>query len=272
MADNSNNNTKVKQVRAKTTKKKATDEKESQPLIEESPILSEAILETMTEEVSASIPCSEDINILIEEEKKEILELLQLPSMELPCSVLLQLPSMELPCSVTEVITEVLLISSGSPQKEFEIKSLINLLILVTVRTDMQDKYDIKLNPELIGILTSIIKNNPDQFSTIEESFKNILKDGKIDSSDIPYLMELLSDIYKIIVNLKIDNDKSSPSELCGQIVKLIFNIMITEKFIVIENDVEMKKSFNALVDSSVMLITLSGYNGKIKSFFGCCF
>ena len=259
MADNSNNNTKVKQVRAKSTKKKATDEKESQPLIEESPILSEAILETMTEEVSASIPCSEDINILIEEEKKEILELLQLPSMELPCSV-------------TEVITEVLLISSGSPQKEFEIKSLINLLILVTVRTDMQDKYDIKLNPELIGILTSIIKNNPDQFSTIEESFKNILKDGKIDSSDIPYLMELLSDIYKIIVNLKIDNDKSSPSELCGQIVKLILNIMITEKFIVIENEVEMKKSFNTLVDSSVMLITLSGYNGKIKSFFGCCF
>jgi hypothetical protein len=87
------------------------------------------------------------------------------------------------------------------------------------------------------------------------------MKDGKIDSSDIPYIMELLSTMYKAITDINLTNIKTSVSEISGQVIKLIFNIMITEKFINLDNGLDMMTSFNTLVDSSVMLISLSKYN-----------
>ena len=135
------------------------------------------------------------------------------------------------------------------------------MLILITFKTDLQDKYDIKSNLELIEIITIIIKTNPTQISKIEECFINIMKDGKIDSSDIPHIMELLSTMYKSISEINLTTIKTSLSEISGQVIKLIFNIIVTEKFIEMDNGLDMLTTFNALVDSSVMLISLSKYN-----------
>lgn len=162
--------------------------------------------------------------------------------------------------------------SEAKPTSEFEnifeIKSLLNLLIIISARPEMQKKYE--LNQELVKILSSILQSHPEFFSKIEESFKKIVEDNKIDSSDVPELMNLFSNVYELLVVLKLKKNTIELSDICGDIIKLIFNIMISEKLIKFGAD-ESKTTtecFNALVDSSISLIKLSKTSALIKA---CC-
>jgi hypothetical protein len=152
--------------------------------------------------------------------------------------------------------------------KSLEIKSLLNLLIIISVRSDMQEKYC--LTPELVKILQSIIQNNSSFFFKIEESFKKIVEDSKIDSQDVPELMSLFSNVYELIFSLNINLRITNLSNICGELIKLTFNIMIEEGLIIFDfSSKELARTtFNALVDSSVSLIKLSNtvkFNNK------CC-
>jgi hypothetical protein len=120
----------------------------------------------------------------------------------------------------------------------------------------MQEKY--KINAELSKILITIVQEHSEFIIKIEESFKAIVADNKIDSDDVPELMKLFSNIYGVVVSLKIQNLKNV-SNVCGDLIKLTFNIMLSEKLIdfVDENQENTLNIFNALVDSSVSLINL---------------
>ena len=268
MADNSNNKKgkpeKVKQPRAKSTKKNVTDEVMNEVIqekIEETQDIKENIVEEIQEKIE-EVKIGEEIQEIkekIEEVKENIVEEIQeiKEKMEEVKEKIEEIQE-----KIVEEIQEIKeKIEEKIEENIIKIKSLINLLILITFKTDLQDKYDIKSNLEIIEIIRTIIKNNPTQISKIEECFINIMKDGKIDSSDIPYIMELLSTLYKSISDINLTTIKTSVSEISGQVIKLIFNIMITEKFIETDNGLDMITSFNALVDSSVMLISLSKYN-----------
>lgn len=153
--------------------------------------------------------------------------------------------------------------------KTLEIKSLLNLLIIISVRQDMQEKYG--LTPELVKILQLIIQTNSAFFFKIEESFKKILEDNKIDSDDVPELMSLFSAIYELLFSLKLKTTTIDISNICGELIKLTFNIMLAENIIIFESSgsEETLKIFNALVDSSISLIKLS----KTMKFSNkCCF
>jgi len=162
--------------------------------------------------------------------------------------------------------------SEAKPTSEFEntfqIKSLLNLLIIISARPEMQKKYE--LNPELVKILSSILQSHPEFFSKIEDSFKKIVEDNKIDSSDVPELMNLFSNVYELLVVLKLKKNTIELSDICGDIVKLVFNIMIAEKLIHLGTDDGKSTTdcFNALVDSSISLIKLSKTSALIKE---CC-
>ena len=270
MADNSNNKKgkpeKVKQPRAKSTKKNVTDEVTNEVIqekIEETQDIKENIVEEIQEKIEEvkieEIKIVEEIQEKIEEIQEKIEEVTEKRVEEIQEKIE---EIQEIKEKIVEEIQEIKeKIEEKIEENTIKIKSLINLLILITFKTDLQDKYDIKSNLEIIEIIRTIIKNNPTQISKIEECFINIMKDGKIDSSDIPYIMELLSTLYKSISDINLTTIKTSVSEISGQVIKLIFNIMITEKFIETDNGLDMITTFNTLVDSSVMLISLSKYN-----------
>ena len=260
MADNSNNTKvkpeKVKQPRAKSTKKQMIEE-------EILPVIPEIVEEVVQEKMEEIQEIKEKIEEKMEEVKENIVEEIQeiKEKMEEVKENIVE-EIQEIKEKIVEEIQEIKeKIEEKVEENIIKIKSLINLLILITFKTDLQDKYDIKSNLELIEIITIIIKKNPTQISKIEECFINIMKDGKIDSSDIPHIMELLSTMYKSISEINLTTIKTSLSEISGQVIKLIFNIIVTEKFIEMDNGLDMITTFNALVDSSVMLISLSKIN-----------
>jgi hypothetical protein len=132
----------------------------------------------------------------------------------------------------------------------------------------MQEKYG--LNQELGKILQLIIQENSSFFFKIEDSFKKILEDNKIDSDDVPELMSLFSAVYEILFSLKLKTTTIDISNICGDLIKLTFNIMLTENIIIFESEgsEETLKTFNALVDSSISLIKLSK---TVKFSNRCC-
>ena len=150
-----------------------------------------------------------------------------------------------------------------------EIKSLLNLLIIISVREEMQRKYD--LTPELIKVLTLVLQTAPNFFFKIEESFKKIVADNKIDSDDVPELMTLFSTMYELMASLKSQKDSIQLSNVCGDLIKLTFNILLTEGLIVFDALTQewTKTTFNTIVDSSVSLIKLSKTMKLSKK---CCF
>lgn len=170
-----------------------------------------------------------------------------------------------------EVIEPIIEVVEQVVSKTLEIKSLLNLLIIISIRQDMQEKYG--LNQELVKILQLIIQTNSTFFFKIEESFKRILDDNKIDSNDVPELMSLFSSVYELLFSLKLKTNTIEMSNICGELIKLAFNIMLTEGLIIFETasgNEETLKTFNALVDSSTSLIKLSK-TVKFNNKWCCC-
>lgn len=196
--------------------------------------------EVVVQEVIEEIAVVEAIEEAVIEEIKEVFEI----------------ATEEIVEKTLEVVEEM---KETVVNKTLEIKSLLNLLIIISVRPDMQEKYN--LNQELVKTLQLIIQTNSAFFFKIEESFKRILDDNKIDSNDVPELMTLFSSVYELIFSLKLTVNTIEMSNICGELIKLTFNIMLTEGLIIFETssgNEETLKIFNALVDSSTSLIKLS--------------
>lgn len=176
----------------------------------------------------------------------------------------------QIPVSVEDVIEGNIetVIEDVKKSVSIEIKSLLNLLIIISARPELQDKYS--LTTEMVKVLKLILQSNPTFFFKIEDSFKKILEDNQIDSNDVPELMALFSLMYELLVSLKYKKDSLDLSNICGDIVKLTFDIMITEGIISVNSESSelMVATFKSLVDSSISLINLSK---AIKASNTCC-
>lgn len=241
-------------------KKAKIEEVIQEPTVEE-PIVE---VEEESEEESNAEPKIEDSNTNIVEEAK--LEVEPEVKPETKAEVKLEVEPEVEPEINLEIKPEVKLeIKLEVDKTDFEIKSLLNLLIIISVRPEMQKKYNV--TPEINKIISLILQEHSDFFSKIEISLKKIVEDNKIDSSDVPELMSLFSSVYELMQNLKFSKDTIELSNICGELIKLIFSIMITEKLINIELN-NVQACFNALVDSSISLIKLSK---SVKLGKGCC-
>jgi hypothetical protein len=237
-------------------------EPEPEPLADEipEPELEDKDIHEFIEELNSEIENpKEEMKAVLEEIFEELKEIISTVE-EQPVPLLLEIDNIEKREEVIEKVTETVIEQVKEIQKgTLEIKSLLNLLIIISVRPDMQEKYG--LNQELVKILQLIIQTNSAFFFKIEESFKRILDDNKIDSNDVPELMTLFSSVYELLFSLKLKTSTIEISNVCGELIKLAFNIMLTEGLIIFETpdgNEESLKIFNALVDSSISLIKLS--------------
>jgi hypothetical protein len=239
---------------------------------EPEPELPEKTIDEFIEELNNEVENpKEEMNAVLEEifeELKDIIAEIEEPK-ETKESIKLEFDDIEKREEVIEEIKEqVETVVEEVVNKKLDIKSLLNLLIIISVRQDMQEKYG--LNQELVKILQLIIQENSSFFFKIEDSFKKILEDNKIDSDDVPELMTLFSAVYEILFSLKLKTTTIDISNICGDLIKLTFNIMLTENIIIFESEgsEETLKTFNALVDSSISLIKLSK---TVKFSNRCC-
>lgn len=133
----------------------------------------------------------------------------------------------------------------------------------------------INLDDQLINIIKTILSAAPDMFNNIEKSTNEIIKDGKIDSKDIPQLIIIVQQIYQIIYSLKNTKfDAKKRSEITGSVLKYFIHLLVLLEKIKIENDKkdQFLKDCDTLIDACIGLLSFPKAiktKGCIKKLFG---
>ena len=239
-------------------KKKASKAKDSEPV-------SEAVLTTHIEETIKDIvePIetiqTETINTIIEENTTTT-------------------ETAETIDNAAEIVDPQQIIEEIKKEIEMEIREKIDEVITVKIPVNLVDlvKEEIKqkthiLNKEYIDILNSLVYSSPHLLNDIEKAMFEIMKDGKIDSNDIPYLITIIQKLYEFLFSLKIKNMSTEKrASICAEVIKFVVMVLIKERRIKVDASKQeiFIGQFNALMDSCVTLLSLQ--SGLISK--GCCF
>jgi hypothetical protein len=235
-------------------KKKTTKAKDMPENIAEEPPVNTVLEETvtLTESVTETTPMIEP----------EILE-----------TVILEKETSELNLEKEPLLDEVSILT----EIKEEIKEKINEVIAIQIPKNLVDlvKEEIKqkthiLNKEYIDILNSLVSISPNLLNDIEKAMFEIMKDGKIDSNDIPYLITIIQKLYEFMFSLKIEKMSTEKrSAICAEVIKFIVHVLIKERRIKVDPSKQdaFLSQFNALMDSCVSLLSLQS---ELLS-KGCC-
>ena len=101
---------------------------------------------------------------------------------------------------------------------------------------------------ENLSDIAKLLVNNDRFISVVEENMKIIMKDGKVDSYDIPLIMEIVMDCYNNLGKVKVTYDELP--DILLEVVKYIF-----EKYDIVPDDEEEK--FEKMINSIITLIML---------------
>ena len=163
-----------------------------------------------------------------------------------------------------------------------------NILHLETLTKQTENKDDVQLDIllEVTSLITSAelrkkiakqcvwVIRKPILLNDIEKAMLEIIKDVKIDSNDIPYLITIIQKLYEFMFSLKIGKISSEKlAAICAEIIKFIVNVLIKERRIKVEpsKQDEFLRHFNALMDSCISLLSLQSEllsNGFCSCFF----
>ena len=132
-------------------------------------------------------------------------------------------------------------------------------------------KVDLNINDEVIRVIHHIIDFYPDMFTNIEKSVVDIVKDGKINGNDIPHLLVIVKELYRLMYSSKkIKMNAKKYIDITASVLKCVIHILVLERKIHIEQDKqeEFLNQINILIDSCVDLL---GYAKTInKNCFSC--
>ena len=123
------------------------------------------------------------------------------------------------------------------------------------------NKIGVQINNETIDLVHKMISKTPTLLNEIENVILEVIKDNKIDASDIPKFILIVQILYERIFNQKeFQLDTKKRTEFCATILKFIVHTLIEERKIIIED--ENKKVFliqlDNLIDSCMNLLSFS--------------
>jgi len=134
---------------------------------------------------------------------------------------------------------------------------------------------NIVLSKKSIDILNKIFDLTPNFLDDIEKLLLEVIKDGKIDSNDLPQLILLIQKLYETIYKMKeMKIDSKTRADICSEVLKNIVYFLVKERRIKIDEEKAdlFLEQINTLIDSCVGLLRFSKYiksKGCFSSLFG---
>lgn len=134
---------------------------------------------------------------------------------------------------------------------------------------DMKDKFQIVVSTETLCMLNYILNNYPEDITSIHTQLNAILDDGKINISDVPLIIKLISSIYNLILQKK-DEIIKDPVNECSVILKMTFYVLIKTENIAIGkmSQEESIITFNNIIDSCLFIVKTSPQAPQIAKDF----
>ncbi len=198
------------------------------------------------------------------------------------------IPVIEIANIVTEMVN-IALLDDNSTSKNNNLDANDFRILLAKIFQDKKlcDEFasnilpTINLNMDMVVIIYHLenIINDIDFFD-IYKSILEIIKDGKIDSKDIPQFILLIERIHKFTIDYK-DRHFSFENKikLTEIFIKFLFHGLVEKGIIgVPEKNEELLKEIDSLIDSCIKLLNFSvdlkinknGFFKNIKKYFYC--
>ena len=138
-------------------------------------------------------------------------------------------------------------------------------------------EYKYVINNKTKQIIELIINKCPIYFKSIEKVIKNIVKDDKIDYSDIPDIIILFKTLYEILYNLnEVKLTTAERADTCKSILYFTIYILVEEKQINISDDKkeEFLENLEKLINVCIKLVLLPSVLKQSNCFTDCfrCF
>lgn len=115
----------------------------------------------------------------------------------------------------------------------------------------------LKLTPTLKSMVLTLSNVRLETLVKIEKLLEKIMEDKKLDVKDVPPLISLLDEVYRIYMTLKMKDVKP---EDCATLLKIVtiglYNFKFKDKFTEEERETIME-GFNVIIDTAVTLIDL---------------
>jgi hypothetical protein len=118
----------------------------------------------------------------------------------------------------------------------------------------------ISFSPEVCNALKLLVAENPEVFSSMENTLNAIIADDKIDSRDVPHLLLLVKKVYDLARNRKDVLQKVDVYDMVKGVLRLLIVIFMKRNS---KNTAETVEHFDAIISSAIELIriqnTISG-------------
>lgn len=162
------------------------------------------------------------------------------------------------PIMADEEIVPIMDITDTDVTSNSALLPFIDLLKYV-IKTENKINNYILLDKKTTDMILTIIDKNPEYFIVFEITMKNIIRDNKIDSKDIPDIIILVQKLYEILFKLKINKlDTIKCSVICGEVAKLLVHVLVKDGKIKINNEKEFLEQSDKLIDVCISLIKLA--------------
>jgi hypothetical protein len=125
----------------------------------------------------------------------------------------------------------------------------------------LNEQLQLEVDADVELFILKILDEHVDFCQKLQDCLRNIVKDNKIDSYDIPSIIELLTKMFAIIYNNKTKKiDATKATKICGLFIKLTFFLLIETGEIKIDKSShqEILEKMTKLVDSCITLIHLT--------------
>jgi len=132
-----------------------------------------------------------------------------------------------------------------------------------TVMSALKPGKDLKIviSKSASNMITAIASSSPAVLDDIKKSLLEVIKDNKIDSSDIPHLIAIIQSLYEIVCNLKeFHLDSQSRASICAEVLKFISHFLILDDHLCVDKLDQMMflNQIDTLIDSCASLLSFS--------------
>jgi hypothetical protein len=133
------------------------------------------------------------------------------------------------------------------------------------------NKIGVRINTETKDLLQKMIEKTPSLFNEIENGVVEVLKDNKIDTSDIPQFIILIQILYERVFSQKeVVLKQWKRSETCAILLKFVIHTLAEERNII--TDIEKKSAILIQIDTLIdSCISLLNYSSILEPTKECC-
>ena len=156
-------------------------------------------------------------------------------------------------------------------------KTFIDLIKSCADSEEFKKKLSFEIPKDVFNIINFIISLTPNTLNDIEKAVREIIKDNKVGSKDIPQFIVIVQRIHQIVYEIRYNKVYKVYSKERGQLTAFVFkfliHVLVLEKKIQIDEALqeEFLNDFNFLIDSCVSLLVFGKQikrKGCFKSLF----